>query len=742
MTSSKPKTGLPFLSPGLICAAILPAAFLSGCRGDAGPTGFTGYPSVTVEPYSTRLTFIGQTRSFRATVRGPLGERIAARVSWSSSDPSVFTVDGTGTVTAVADGVAALTASAEGATGTASVTVERRPAIVQVLSGGDQEGIRGRALSERIVVRVTDEGGAGLSGISVNFTPDAGNGSAGPASARTDGNGDASTVWTLADRLGTQALVVSAGGDVVNGVRARALPETPIPDVLIAGGLRPPAHDPTNLETFEVALRIANAGNAPTPPATTLAFVVDGVHAGAIEIDRLDAGDSVEVTHTLGPLEEGDREIAAILDPGGEIQEWFEDNNDASASLTVRQQTVLAVGDSLTLPSAMAGEVMLFRVDIAEPAQGALAVRLAGGEGDGDLFVDFGKRPAHFHDYECLSGNPDTSELCHMMPTRAGSYHVAVHAARAFGPSALTVTAGEEVEPFDIDLVFLNRLTASQERIIREAANRWESVIARGAADVDFSANAVPRGSCFAGSPSIDTGVDDLMILITVRNVDGEGGTVIQSGPCIWRSVQFTGTRIIRQEVAVGSMALDREDVRALEADGLLRAVLEHHIAHVLGFGFDRSWRLRGLFGSAAVEGSPPDQYFTGPLATAAFDAAGGVRYAGGGGVPVENVGPGTGEHWRGSVFGDELMTNVLKDGSPPLSLITIESLADLGYGVDLTRADEYTLPGAGAPRMAAPTRTGPVFHFGDDLLRNPVLVVDRQGRVVRIHGPPRDPGP
>ena len=41
-----------------------------------------------------------------------------------------------------------------------------------------------------------------------------------------------------------------------------------------------------------------------------------------------------------------------------------------------------------------------------------------------------------------------------------------------------------------------------------------------------------------------------------------------------------------------------------------------------------------------------------------------------------------------------ELMT---PSGTGALSAITVQSLDDIGYGVDVTQADKYTLPGAAA---------------------------------------------
>ncbi|MXX54339.1 MAG: hypothetical protein F4106_08740 [Gemmatimonadetes bacterium] len=49
--------------------------------------------------------------------------------------------------------------------------------------------------------------------------------------------------------------------------------------------------------------------------------------------------------------------------------------------------------------------------------------------------------------------------------------------------------------------------------------------------------------------------------------------------------------------------------------------------------------------------------------------------------------------HWRESVMGNELMTPATQLGeSAPLSAITIQTLADLGYRVNVGLADSYSL--------------------------------------------------
>ena len=118
------------------------------------------------------------------------------------------------------------------------------------------------------------------------------------------------------------------------------------------------------------------------------------------------------------------------------------------------------------------------------------------------------------------------------------------------------------------------------------------------------------------------------------------------------------------------------------------------------------------------------DMYFTGPLAIQAFDDLGGRTYAGAK-VPVES----DAGHWRKSVFGSELMTPSSGGGRIVLSAITIQSLADVGYEVDVRRADEYGLPDPAGAKPAAEH----VLNWGDCISEGPVYVVDEKGRVVDV---------
>jgi hypothetical protein len=131
------------------------------------------------------------------------------------------------------------------------------------------------------------------------------------------------------------------------------------------------------------------------------------------------------------------------------------------------------------------------------------------------------------------------------------------------------------------------------------------------------------------------------------------------------------------------------------------------------------------------------DTYFTGTFAIAAFDAAGGTSYTGGNKVPVENLlGVGSGDvHWRESVLMNELMTPVLNGSEPnPLSAITTQSLADLGYTVDSSQADSFSEAFAGPARLLY--AGAPPLDLSNDAYLGRLLIVNNSGRVVRVLRP------
>ena len=709
---------------------------IAGCGGgDTGPVTPTEPPrptTITISPESANLTYISQVATFSATVRDQYGAAMAVTVTWSSSDEAVFTVDATGRVTSTGNGSGTLQASVDAINASASITVSQRAATIMIVSGNDQDGERGEALPEPIVARAEDRGGFGVAGLTMTFRPATNNGSVSAGTVDADENGEASTEWTLGDRFGDQSLIVSVPGGVQNRASARAISENPLPDLNMAS-VSVSRLDPTQHEMVEVEAVISNEGDGDTPETFAVRLSVDGTALETVDAPLLAAGDTTTVAFmAIGPFETGNRSLVVTADPDEAFDEWDEANNDAAETLGVVHQEVITLGQGVTVRSSTVDEVFLFRVDIDGPSDEALNVELAGGTGDADMFVHYGDRPDHHYKYRCLSGNAASDELCQMVPTRVGSYHVAVHAFTAFGPSTLTVTVGgKPVESYDIELVFLDGGTAAQDQLMRDAAMRWQSVLARGADDFTYQ-DAQAAGRCGPGSPAIAAGetIDDTRIYVTIDSIDGAGGILGRAAPCFTRIARFATSEDIPKEIIMGFIELDEDDVNRLEAQGGLISTVTHEFGHVLGVGtlWDDFLRDPSVDGNANA-----DTHFDGPLTLAAFNAIGGRSYRGAK-VPVQSGGErgSSDSHWRESVFGIELMTPYIELGPQPLSRITVESLADIGYEVNLTAADQYRVSGAMAQT------DGPVIFLGDDIARIPLRVFDQKGRLVKVVPPLR----
>ena len=80
------------------------------------------------------------------------------------------------------------------------------------------------------------------------------------------------------------------------------------------------------------------------------------------------------------------------------------------------------------------------------------------------------------------------------------------------------------------------------------------------------------------------------------------------------------------------------------------------------------------------------------------------------------------------STFVTELMTGFIGGGSNPMSTVTIQSLLDMGYEVDVSQADPYTL---GDPNSAPNSETK--IYLMDDILRMPIKMVDKNGRIIKV---------
>jgi len=223
--------------------------------------------------------------------------------------------------------------------------------------------------------------------------------------------------------------------------------------------------------------------------------------------------------------------------------------------------------------------------------------------------------------------------------------------------------------PFTITVRFRGGLTTTQQNAFKKAADRWAKVIV-------------------GDLPSVTIGgelIDDVLIEAEGVNIDGVGKILGQAGPTHLRPKSAGAAAFIP---AKGIMSFDSADLGSMQADGTLNDVITHEMGHVLGIG--TIWTNKGFLKGAGTS----NPTFTGPAAMQEYGRLKG-KNAGATPVPVENTGgAGTADsHWRETVFQRELMTGFVGDKPNPMSRMTVASLEDLGYKVDLKKAEPYKLP-------------------------------------------------
>ncbi|MCL4192524.1 MAG: pre-peptidase C-terminal domain-containing protein [Thermoguttaceae bacterium] len=326
------------------------------------------------------------------------------------------------------------------------------------------------------------------------------------------------------------------------------------------------------------------------------------------------------------------------------------------------------------------GDVDMFRFVAA--ATGSITIGLSAATGsrlDPYLIVYNGSQRVIGQDDD--SGGGVNSQVT-VSVTAGATYYIRASAYGNATTGDYVLQAGPGMAPspstgeFDITLA-LNGLTASQRSLAQRAAARWEAIIVGDLPSASYNGQAI----------------DDVLISITSEAIDGAGSVLGYGGPEALRNGSYLPY--------VGIIVLDTADLNLLEAEGDLLDVFTHEIAHALGFG--TIWDHRGLLAGVVTS----DPVFTGAQARAEYNALFGTNATG---VPVE-AGGGQGTayaHWRDTVFQTELMTGWSKPGASPISRITVASMADLGYQVNMAAAEAYARPASlrGSAGLAASSST------------------------------------
>lgn len=560
--------------------------------------------------------------------------------------------------------LALLAGACDGGTGPSS------PAELQKLAGDGAPGTAGAPLAQQVALRVVDERGRGVGGVEVRWsTAEEGAALSDPV-AVSDGRGEARVTWTLGRLAGAQTLTAQADGVEPATFTATVGPGAP-------------------------ALLVAERGDGQTVPA-------------AAEVPERPV---VRVTDAFGNPVAGAL-VTFFIGVSGNQVEGAEQTTDAEGRATLGRWTISSRAGVNVVGARVQGTTthVYFYVHGTPHAPASLRVDFGDGQSapPGER-TGIRPRVLVLDQYENpVPGVAVTFQATAGGGSVAGPQGVSDGLGRAspgqwiLGPAAglntLTARVGalEPVEfhatgvlaagDFDIEVRLLTPPGEAAGLAYAQAAARWQRVIR---ADIPDARVQMPANTCFEGQPAIDEVVDDLLMLAVVDDIDGPGGVLAQAGPC--------AVRVDTRLPAVALVRLDRADVDEAARDGWLNDVVLHELGHGLGIG--PMWLPMGLV-RAETFGNP---LFTGIAAAAAYSQLRGAPQAE---VPLDDSQiPGTFiSHWRESVFGTELMTGFINPGANPLSALTAASLRDMGYIIDPTAVDAFSLgtafDGHGAGRI------------------------------------------
>jgi len=223
-------------SIALALGLIAPALLIWGCGGDDGGDGGTGPPPAATTiaavsgggqaaqagsqlpaPFVVRVTdaqgggVSGVGVSWSVTAGG--GSLSAASTSSNSQGQASVTLTlgpaaGQNTVTATAAGLSGSPVTFS-ATGTAPPSA---PDAVALVSGDNQHGKTLAPLASPFVVKVSDDQGVGVAGVTVSWAVATGGGSLSASSTTTNGSGQASVTFTSGTATGESTVTASVAG--------------------------------------------------------------------------------------------------------------------------------------------------------------------------------------------------------------------------------------------------------------------------------------------------------------------------------------------------------------------------------------------------------------------------------------------------------------------------------------------------------------------------------------------------
>ena len=287
-TSSDPSVATVAAS-GLVTAVTNGAATVTATAGSASGTAAVTVDqvvaAVVVDPAADTLLAFGDTLRLSAEALDANGNVVtSAEFAWESSDASVATVDVSGLLTAVANGVTTVTVTTGSASGTAAVTVAQTVATVAVEPAADTLSAFGDTL--RLSAEALDANANVVAGTELAWS------SGDNAVATVDDSG-------LVTAAGNGTTLVTATAGSVSGIAAVTVAQVPAAVVV-----EPAAHTLVALGDTIRLLAEARDANANAVAAAEFAWTSSDVSVATVDASGLVtavAEGSVVVTATAGP---------------------------------------------------------------------------------------------------------------------------------------------------------------------------------------------------------------------------------------------------------------------------------------------------------------------------------------------------------------------------------------------------------------------------------------------------------
>jgi Big-like domain-containing protein len=333
--------------------------------------------------------------------------------TWQVDDTTVAVLDTAGVVTARNEGRTVISARIDGVTGRSGISVVTPAAAITLVAGTNQRAVAGMPLPQAIVVRATNRKGAAVAGKIVVFRLSEGQGKVDPASIRTDADGRARAMWTLARYPGRQTLFATV--ENVDSALAIVAESDPLPQdtriVPLVGLLSGRAGE---LLAETVGVQVTDSSGRALPDVPVRWTAVDGGSIEAISA-RTDSLGLAHATWTLAK-KTGTQRVRAQVGGG-------------PGSVSIPPVTMTATA----LSGAPAGLVVESgdkqRGSAGESLPKAVVIRVvdANGSGVSDAELDLSPSAGFLSDSTVRTDSVGRARIMWTMGRSAGSHTLAVH---------------------------------------------------------------------------------------------------------------------------------------------------------------------------------------------------------------------------------------------------------------------------------------------------------------------------